>query len=226
MKWEFTDENMKKVREIMAKFPTNYKASAVMPLLTLAQEQNDNWLPLAAMNKIAQMLDMAPIRVYEVATFYSMYNREPLGKYHLQVCGTTPCMLCGSEKILATLEKHLGVEKGEITKDGLFTFTEVECLGACANAPMLQLNNHEFYENLDEQSTVRLVEQLRTEGIKATKVGPQSGKQRVAEGPQGKTTLKSEIDPTKGRRDIDALMKQVKEEQEKAKQAAAAAPKK
>ena len=92
------------------------------------------------------MLDMPPIRVYEVATFYSMYNREPMAKYHLQVCGTTPCQLCGSEKILDTLSKALGVAPGEHTKDGLFVFTEVECLGACANAPMLQLNNHEFYE--------------------------------------------------------------------------------
>ena len=92
------------------------------------------------------MLDMPPIRVYEVATFYSMYNREPMPKYHLQVCGTTPCQLCGSEKILDTLSKALGVAPGEHTKDGMFVFTEVECLGACANAPMLQLNNHEFYE--------------------------------------------------------------------------------
>lgn len=221
--WNFKAENEPKVKEIMAKFPTNYKASAVMPLLTLAQEQNDNWLPLAAMNKIAQMLDMPPIRVYEVATFYSMYNREPLGKYHLQVCGTTPCQLCGSEKILAALESKLGVGPGEITKDGMFTFTEVECLGACANAPMLQLNNHEFYENLDETNVSKLVDQLRTGGIPATTVGPQSGLQRVAEGPQGKTTLKTPIAQHEGVRDMDALVKQVKEDQEKAKAAAAAA---
>lgn len=174
------------------------------------------------------MLDMAPIRVYEVACFYSMYNREPMPRYHLQVCGTTPCQLCGSEKILAALEKHLGVAPGEATKDKLFTFTEVECLGACANAPMLQLNNHEFYENLTDKSVVALVEQLRKGGIAATKVGPQSGLQRVAEGPQGKTTLKSTLTPNAGVRDIDALIKQVKEDAEKAKvaAAAAAAPKK
>ncbi len=253
--------NADKVKEILAKFPTNYKASAVMPLLvsdtyahvnasmrpdaaqrsqsaacsllalsspplpqTLAQEQNDNWLPLAAMNRIAAMLDMPPIRVYEVATFYSMYNREPMAKWHLQVCGTTPCQLCGSEKILSTLEKALGVAPGQPTADNQFVFTEVECLGACANAPMLQLNNHEFYENLDDSSVLALVAQLRKGGIAATTVGPQSGLQKVAEGPQGKTTLKSEIDPTKGVRDMDALIRQVKEEQEKAK-AAAAAPK-
>jgi NADH dehydrogenase (ubiquinone) flavoprotein 2 len=144
-------------------------------------------------------------------------------KYHLQVCGTTPCQLCGSEKILSALERHLGVPPGTATRDNLFTFTEVECLGACANAPMLQLNNHEFYENLTEESTVKLVEQLRSGGIPATKVGPQSGLQRVAEGPQGKTTLKSKIEQHQGVRDLDALGKQVREEQEKAKQAAAAA---
>lgn len=190
---------------------------------TLAQEQNGNWLPLAAMNRIAQMLDMPAIRVYEVATFYSMYNREAMPKYHLQVCGTTPCMLCGSEKIISTLEQHLGIKKGESTADGLFTVTEVECLGACANAPMLQVNNHEFYENLDEKNVITLVEQFRKGGFDAAKPGPQSGLQKVAEGPQGKTTLKTKIDQHQGVRDLDALAKQVKEDQEKAKAAAAAA---
>jgi len=223
-KWEFADSNADKVKEIMAKFPSNYKASAVMPLLTLAQEQNDNWLPLAAMNRIAQMLDMPPIRVYEVATFYSMYNREPMAKWHLQVCGTTPCQLCGSENILSTLEKALGVAPGQPTPDNQFVYTEVECLGACANAPMLQLNNHEFYENLDDKNVLTLVDQLRKGGISATKVGPQSGLQKVAEGPQGKTTLKTKLEEHHGVRDLDALLKQVKEDQEKAKQAAAAKP--
>lgn len=218
--WEFTAENLVKVRELLAKFPDNYKASAVMPIMTLAQEQNDNWLPLAAMNKIAQMLDMAPIRVYEVATFYTMYNREPMPRYHLQVCGTTPCQLCGSESLLATLQQKLGVAPGEFTKDGNFVFTEVECLGACANAPMLQINGQEYYENLDTTTVARLVDQLQTGGIAATKYGPQSGLQRVAEGPQGKTTLHESVDPKAGLRDIDALIRQVKEDQKKAAAAA------
>lgn len=175
------------------------------------------------MNKIASMLDMPPIRVYEVACFYTMYNREPMAKWHLQVCGTTPCQLCGSEKILSALEKKLGVGPGEATADNMFVYTEVECLGACANAPMLQLNNHEFYENLDESNVGRLVDQLRTGGIASTQVGPQSGLQKVAEGPQGKTTLKTTLTAHQGVRDMDALVKQVKEDQEKAKQAAAAA---
>lgn len=170
-----------------------------------------------------QMLDMPPIRVYEVATFYSMYNREPMPKFHLQVCGTTPCMLCGSEKVMETLEKQLGVGAGQSTSDGMFVWTEVECLGACANAPMLQVNNHEFYENLDETNVVRLVDQLRSGGLQSTQVGPQSGRQRVAEGPMGKTTLHTEVDASEGVRDIDALLAQVREEKEKAAAAATAA---
>jgi (2Fe-2S) ferredoxin len=172
---------------------------------------------------VRQMLDMPPIRVYEVATFYSMYNREPMPTYHLQVCGTTPCMLCGSEKILATLKAHLGVAPGEHTLDGLFTYTEVECLGACSNAPMLQINNHEFYENLTHDTTIALVEQLRKGGLQATKPGPQNG-QRVSE---GNTTLLTPLPQHHGIRDVDALLKQVKEDAEKAaavKAAAAAAP--
>jgi len=218
--WEFTKENMEKVKVILAKFPENYKASAVMPLLTLAQEQNDNWLPLAAMNYVAKLLDMPAMRVYEVATFYTMYNREPMAKYHLQVCGTTPCMLCGSEKILSALEKKLGVPTGQASADNAFVVTEVECLGACANAPMLQLNNHEYYENLDEENIVKLVDQLRSGSIAATKVGPQSGLQRVAEGPQGKTTLHEQVDEFKSFRNIDDLPRLAKEAAEKAKREA------
>lgn len=218
MKWEFTKENMPKVERILAKFPSNYKASAVMPLLTLAQEQNDNWLPLAAMNKIAEMLEMPPIRVYEVATFYSMYNREKLGKYHLQVCGTTPCQLCGSEKLMDTLKNHLKIDQGETSADGLFTWNEVECLGACANAPMIQINNHEYYENLTSETIIKLVEDLRAG--KQVKAGPQSGLQRVAEGPMGKTSLFEEPKPVV--RDLDEVERNWKAEQEKAKAAAAA----
>jgi NADH dehydrogenase (ubiquinone) flavoprotein 2 len=210
---------MKKVQKILAKFPSNYKQSAVMPLLTLAQEQNDNWLPLAAMNKVAEMLEMPPIRVYEVATFYTMYNREKLGKYHIQLCGTTPCMLCGSEKLGETLVKHLGIKEGEISKDGMFTWTEVECLGACANAPMIQVNNHEFYENLTPDTLIKVVDDLRAG--KKPKVGPQNG-QKVAEGIMGKTSLKGEPSGPFCR-DLEAAAAQFKAEQEKAKAAAAAA---
>lgn len=227
--FEFTAENLEKSKVILAKFPSNYKQSAVMPLLTLAQEQNNNWLPLTAMNKIADMLDMPRIRVYEVATFYSMYNREPVGKLHIQLCGTTPCQVSGSEKLMAAIEKKYGITNGQTTADGTLTVTEVECLGACANAPMIQINHHEFYENLDEKSVIDVLEKLRA-GKEVTP-GPQNGQWRAA-GPQGKTTLqdfKDEEIVTRFR-NLDELKQQVAKEQQekeaKAKADAAAAQKK
>ena len=111
--------------------------SAVIPLLDLAQQQHNGWVPVAAMNKIASILEVAPIRVYEVATFYTMFNRQPVGKYHVMVCGTTPCMLRGSRDIEAALSKHWGIERGETTKCGTFTLGEMECMGSCVNAPMI-----------------------------------------------------------------------------------------
>jgi len=117
-----------------------------MPLLWLAQEQNNNFVSLAAMKKIAKILEIPDMAVYEVATFYTMFNRTKVGKYHLQMCGTTPCLLRGSRAVLEKAMEHLGVTKDHMTSDGLFTISEVECLGACANAPMMQVNNQEFYE--------------------------------------------------------------------------------
>jgi NADH dehydrogenase (ubiquinone) flavoprotein 2 len=202
--WDFTPENYEKIKEILKKYPSNYKQSAVMPLLQIAQDQNDNWVPIAAMNKVAQLLDLPPIRVYEVATFYSQYNREPVGRYHIQLCGTTPCMLCGAEKIRSTIEKHLKIHAGETTEDKMFTLSEVECLGACVNAPMIQINNKEFYENLTPESTIKLLEDLRS-GRKVH-VGPQNG-QKDCEGPQGQTSLKEpdKLDPQAAFRDLGKL---------------------
>jgi len=219
-KFDFTAENYKKIDQILKRYPPNYKVSAIMPLLTMAQEQDDNWLPLTAMDKVAEVLDVPPMRVYEVATFYSMYNREPVGKYHLQVCGTTPCMLCGAQDIIRTIEKHLDIHVGETTPDKLFTLAEVECLGACANAPMLQINNHEFYENLTPENTKKLLDDLKA-GNKV-KVGPQND-QYSCEGLQGQTTLKEadKMDHMKPFRDLDKL----KEQHQKAAEAAAAAAK-
>lgn len=137
--FDFTDANYKVVERILSKYPSNYRRSAVMPLLDLAQRQCGNFLPLAAMQKIARLLGMADIEVYEVATFYTMFNRKRVGKYFIQLCGTTPCMVCGSEEIKHTIEKHLGIKTGHTTADGLFTLIEVECLGACVNAPMVQV---------------------------------------------------------------------------------------
>ena len=187
-----------------------------MPLLTLAQEQNDNWLPISAMNYVADLLDMPRIRAYEVATFYSMYNREPVGRFHIQLCGTSPCQLCGSEALAAAIEKKYGIANGETSEDGVFTLTEVECLGACANAPMIQINHHEFYENLTPQSVVEVLEKLKR-GEKV-QPGPQNGQWKAA-GPMGKTTLKDakDEDAQAHFRDIDALREQVKKDQEKAK---------
>lgn len=215
--FEFTAENKKTAELILQKFPPNYAQSAVMPLLTLAQEQNNNWLPISAMNYVADLLDMPRIRCYEVATFYSMYNREPVGKFHIQLCGTTPCQVCGSEKLQDAIEKKYGIKNGETSKDGMFTVTEVECLGACANAPMIQINHHEVYENLTPESVITVLEGLKAG--KPPKDGPQNGQWRAA-GAMGKTTLKDVKDEevVKHFRDIDALKAQVEQDKEKQKQ--------
>jgi NADH-quinone oxidoreductase subunit E len=131
----------------------------VLPLLDLAQRQSGNWLPRAAMDYVAGILGMAPIRVYEVATFYSMFNLQPVGKWFLQICGTTPCWLRGSDDIIRTCERKLGIRMGETTPDGQFTLKEVECLGACVNAPIIQIND-DFYEDLDAAAMAKLIDQL------------------------------------------------------------------
>lgn len=138
--FEFTPKNLLLAQEIIAKYPSQYKKGACMPLLDLGQRQA-GFTSLAVMNLVAKMLEMAPMRVYEVATFYTMYNREPVGKYFLQVCTTTPCQLCGADEIVKTVQDHLGLKVGETSKDGLFTLVEVECAGACVNAPMLAVND-------------------------------------------------------------------------------------
>lgn len=188
--FDFTEENYKLVDKILSKFPANYKQSGIIPLLDLAQRQHGGWLPVAAMDKVASIVGVAPSRVYEVASFYTMFNRTKVGKYFIQLCGTTPCMICGSEDIKQTIEKHLGIKSGETTKDGLFTLLEVECLGACANAPMIQLND-DYYECLTPTSTIELLEACK-EGNPPPmgKWGslPMNG-QVSCEGPLGKSSL-------------------------------------
>jgi NADH dehydrogenase (ubiquinone) flavoprotein 2 len=181
----FSKENQEKVKKIIAKYPEGRQRSAVMPLLDLAQRQHDNWIPTAAMDHIAELLSIPPIKVYEVATFYTMYNLKPVGKYLLQVCRTTPCWLRGSDNITAACKKVLGIGLGESTEDGMFTLVEVECLGACANAPMVQINDH-YYEDLTEASMQKLIEDLRAG--KSVKQGSQAGRKR-SEPAQGLTTL-------------------------------------
>jgi len=155
----FTAENLEKAKQYIAKYPPGRQASAILPLLDLAQRQSGNWLPRAAMDTVAEILDMPRIRVYEVATFYSMFSLRPVGKYFLQLCTTTPCWLRGSDEIVETCRRKLGIDIGEMTPDGKFSMIEVECLGACVNAPVIQVND-DFYEDLDGPSTAALIDAL------------------------------------------------------------------
>jgi NADH-quinone oxidoreductase E subunit len=157
--FEFTPENLARAKAEMAKYPPGRQASAVLSLLYLAQGQCGNWLPRAAMDHVAGVLGMAPIRVYECATFYTMFHLRPVGKYLLQACTTTPCWLRGSDEVVKTCEAKLGIGMGGTTGDGKFTLIEVECLGACVNAPILQVND-DYYEDLDANSTATLLDAL------------------------------------------------------------------
>eukprot|EP01113_Clastostelium_recurvatum_P005793 TRINITY_DN1259_c0_g1_i2.p1 TRINITY_DN1259_c0_g1~~TRINITY_DN1259_c0_g1_i2.p1 ORF type:complete len:254 (-),score=47.78 TRINITY_DN1259_c0_g1_i2:35-796(-) len=187
--FDFTDENYEEAKRIMAKYPPQYKQSASIPLLDLAQRQVGGWLPISAMDKVAKILGIPPMSVYEVASFYTMFNRTKVGKFHVQVCCTTPCMIRGAYDVLSACEKHLGVETGHMTKDEMFTLSEVECLGACVNAPMMQIND-DFYEDLTPETAVAVLDKLRKG--EQPKVGPQIPNRRAADGPMGKTTLLEE----------------------------------
>ncbi|KAF2739567.1 hypothetical protein EJ04DRAFT_484529 [Polyplosphaeria fusca] len=157
--FKFTAQNEELIKEILARYPSQYKKAAVMPLLDLGQRQH-GFTSISVMNEVARLLEMPPMRVYEVATFYTMYNRNPVGRFHVQVCTTTPCMLRNSDAVWKACQDYLGIHNGETTKDGLFTLLEVECLGACANAPMVQIND-DYYEDLTYDSTVALLKALR-----------------------------------------------------------------
>nr|CDJ86169.1 NADH:ubiquinone oxidoreductase domain containing protein [Haemonchus contortus] len=182
VKFQFNEENKKKLEVLISNYPEGHKAAALIPALDLAQRQH-GWLPISAMHEVARLLDVPRMRAYEVATFYTMFNRQPIGKYHLQVCATTPCMLRGAETITETIEKALGIHAGETAKDGLFTLTEVECLGACVNAPMIQIND-DYYEDLTVQDVNDILTDLK-EG-RRPHPGPRSG--RLAAEPMGKLT--------------------------------------
>lgn len=157
--FEFTPENFEKAKMHIAKYPEGRQQSAVMPLLDLAQRQHNGWVPRAAMDYIASILSMPPMKVYEVATFYTMYNTAPIGKHHVQVCTTTPCWLRGSDMVVDACKKTLGIGLGETTADGEFTLIEVECLGACVSAPMMQINDN-YYEDLTAETTAKILEAL------------------------------------------------------------------
>jgi|TARA_B110000914_G_C15321402_1_gene380388 NADH-quinone oxidoreductase E subunit len=173
----FSDENLKKVSEILKRYPEKNKKSAVMPLLYLAQKQNENWIPLAAMKYIANYLSMPYISVYEVATFYTMYNLAPVGKYFIQVCTTTPCLIRGADKIVKLCKDKISQNESEISKKGNCSWMEVECLGACVSAPMLQIND-DYYEDLDEKNTKEILESLIND--KPLKPGSYRGRKNTA----------------------------------------------
>ncbi len=155
----FSEENLIKVKDILKKYPEKNKKSAVMPLLYLAQKQNENWITLAAMKYIAKYLEMPYIKVYEVATFYTMYNLAPVGKYFVQVCTTSPCLIRGADKLVKVCKEKISKEESTLSENKLCSWLEVECLGACVNAPMMQIND-DYYEDLDEKNTIEIIESL------------------------------------------------------------------
>ncbi len=193
----FTPDYLAQAQAVIAKYPAGRQASAVMPLLDLAQRQmasdkSGGWLPRVAMDYIADMLDMPAIRVYEVATFYTMYKTRPVGKHHVEICTNLPCWLRGSDKIVAACEKATGIKLGETSADGMFTLSHAECLGACVNAPMIQIGD-DYFEDLDETSTASILSELKL-GNKP-KTGSQIGR-KTCEPASGLTSL---TEPTKGR---------------------------
>nr|ACO15649.1 NADH dehydrogenase flavoprotein 2, mitochondrial precursor [Caligus clemensi] len=191
--FEFNAENKKRAEAIMSIYPEGHTKAATLPLLDLAQRQNGGWLPISAMNHVADVIGMPRMRVYEVATFYTMFIRNPVGKYHVQVCTTTPCWLRGSDEILQACKDNLGVSTGKMTQDKLFTISEVECLGACVNAPMVQIND-DYYEDLTVKDMNEILDDLR--GGKKPARGPRSS--RYAAEPFGGPTSLTEPPPGPG----------------------------
>ena len=177
--FKFSEENLKKADEILKKYPEKNKKSAVMPFLYLAQRQNNNWIPLAAMKYIAKLLEMPYIKVYEVATFYTMYNLSPVGKYFIQVCTTTPCMIRGASKLVEACKEKISENECELSKDKNCSWMEVECLGACVNAPMMQIND-DYYEDLDKEKALMILDDI----IKGKAPKPGSYRGRINSEPE------------------------------------------
>ena len=185
--FSFTSESEAEIKRQIAKYPAGRQASAVKSLLYIVQKQNDNWIPMKAVEAVAERLDMPVMRVLEVASFYSMFNLKPVGKWYLQVCGTTPCMLRGSDDISRCIRDKLNIASGETSSCGKFSLLEVECLGACVNAPILQVND-DFYEDMDYQATARLLDELAVDN--KPEFGSVIGRQG-SESEDGATTLKA-----------------------------------
>ena len=157
--FKFNELSLKAVEKAISNYPKDKKKSAVMPLLYIAQKQNDNWIPLAAIKYISKYLSMPYINVYEVATFYSMFNLSPVGKYFIQVCTTTPCMIRGANKIVEACKEKISENESELSNDKSCSWMEVECLGACVNAPMMQIND-DYYEDLDKEKTLKILDKI------------------------------------------------------------------
>ena len=184
----FSSENIKKMKEILGKYPETRKKSAVMPLLYLAQKQNEGWIPLVAIQYIADQLDVPYIKVYEVATFYTMYNLAPVGKYFVQVCTTTPCAIRGSGKIVEMCKKYISEKEGHLSDDEKSSWIEVECLGACVNAPMIQINE-DYYEDLDADTAEKIFKSFKDDNL--PKFGSQKGRKGSEPIKQRLTLLKN-----------------------------------
>ena len=184
-KFEFNSKNLDLAKKIIDNYPEGKQQSAVMALLYIAQSQNNNWIPLIAMKYIAKFLKIPYIQVYEVATFYSMYNLSPVGKYFIQVCTTTPCMIRGTNKVLDVCKKHIAKNQNELSKNKLCSWTEVECLGSCVSAPMMQINQ-DYFEDLDEKKTEEIVQMLLND--KFPKPGSYKNRKNMAP-EKGRTTL-------------------------------------
>ena len=157
--FEFSSSSLEAANQIISNYPKGKQQSAVMPLLYIAQKQNDNWIPLAAMKYIGKFLDMPYIKVYEVATFYSMYNLAPVGKYFIQVCTTTPCMIRGANQLVEACKEKISKNESELSSNKTCSWMEVECLGACVNAPMMQIND-DYYEDLDKSKTLKILDKI------------------------------------------------------------------
>ena len=184
----FSKENLQQVETEIKKYPKNKPASAVISLLYIVQKQNDNWIPLSAIKYVAELLNIPYIQVYEVATFYSMFNLSPVGKYFVQVCTTTPCMIRGANKIVDICKKYISENQNELLENKNCSWTEVECLGACVNAPMMQINQ-DYFEDLDENKALEIIQNLSEDKFPK----PGSVKNRKNNAPEtGKTTLLGE----------------------------------
>jgi len=183
--FEFSKDNLHEAENIIKQYPKNRKASAVLALLYLVQKQHDNWIPLAAIKYVAKFLEIPYIQVYEVATFYSMFNLAPVGKYFVQICTTTPCMIRGSNKVIDVCKKHIANNQNELSKNKLCSWTEVECLGSCVSAPMMQINQ-DYFEDLDEKKTEEIIQMLLNDNFPK----PGSYRNRKNTAPEkGRTTL-------------------------------------